>query len=98
MAGRYPGLRKAIVMAATTLATSMAVGQDIPTTQLDDHAQVVRQDMLTRSLLKRRTARSTGVSPEAPATCAHKGRAAANFGANHLKVRRLYALCARVGL
>ena len=33
----------------------------------------------------------------AKATCANKGRAAANLGRNHPNVRKLYALCARAG-
>ena len=90
--------RAIIVVAALTPAASVAVAQDLPTTQLQDHAQVVRQGILVRSLLKRRSARSTMLSPQARATCANKGRAAAKFGMGDPKVRRLYALCARVGL
>ncbi|SOB86560.1 hypothetical protein SAMN06297144_1666 [Sphingomonas guangdongensis] len=38
------------------------------------------------------------VDAEARAGCANKGRAAARLGAEHPKVRRLYALCAQAGL
>lgn len=83
---------------ASILLASSAIAQDLPTTQLEDHAQVVRQDALTRALLRQRQsrARSSGtLSPEARAACANKKRAAANLGWGHPKVRRLYALCAQ---
>jgi hypothetical protein len=40
---------------------------------------------------------SRNLDAEARAGCANKARAAANLGANHPKVRRLYALCAQAG-
>ncbi|WP_315760378.1 hypothetical protein [Sphingomonas sp. Y38-1Y] len=44
-----------------------------------------------------RTSRSRTSRSSAAATCANRGRAAANLGANHPKVQRLNALCARAG-
>ena len=90
-----------IVAAALMLTAATAVAQDLPATQLEDHAQVVRQDALTRALLRQRNRshreRVAVLSPQARATCANKRRAEANLGANHPKVRQLYALCARAG-
>lgn len=80
----------------TLLAAHSAPAQDLPTTQLEDHGQVVRQGVLTRSLLRQRSGGRTS-KVEARTTCANKARAAADFGASHPNVRRLYALCARSG-
>ena len=44
-----------------------------------------------------RVTRSRTSRSSAAATCANRGRAAANLGANHPKVQRLNALCARAG-
>lgn len=88
------------VATALILLTSTAIAQDLPTNQLEHHAQVVRQDMLTRSLLTQRNGRNRSAasfSPEARAGCANKRSAASNLGPDHPKVRRLYALCAQAG-
>jgi hypothetical protein len=87
----------AMVLAVAATATA----QDLPTNQLEDHAGVVRQDILTRSLLRQRQngrgSDAAALSPNARRTCRNKGRAAANLGADNPKVRRLYALCAQAG-
>lgn len=76
-----------------------AAAQDVPATQLQDHAEVVRQDMLTRSLLRqpRRRTPTPTLNARAAATCANKGSAAARLGMDDPRVKRLYALCAQAG-
>ena len=66
---------RAAVATVLLLTASAAIAQDLPTTQLDDHGQTVRQAMLVRSLLRQRSGRrSPGLDPDARATCAN-GRA-----------------------
>lgn len=91
-------------MAAITLAlASPAVAQDLPTDQLERHAEVVRQDMLVRSTVGRSAARQNGrtasrATPSQIAICAKKTQFRAQYGAANPKVRRLYSLCRGRGL
>jgi hypothetical protein len=80
-----------------------AAAQDLPTTQMSDHAQVLRQDTLTRSLLRQRQAQRNAVGPDgldenSRAVCRNKGEGAAKLGRDHPLVDRLYRACAKAGL
>lgn len=92
------------IAAALFIIAPAAHAQDLPTDQLMNHSQVVRQDSLTRSLLQQKQnnanggqASGTALTPKAKATCENKEQAAKNFGKDHPKVRQLYALCAKAG-
>ncbi|NIJ18964.1 hypothetical protein FHS95_000633 [Sphingomonas naasensis] len=75
-------------------------GQDLPTTQVEDHGRVVLQDSTTRALLRNSRARQAQrrPTPAQISACASKAQFRAKFGANHPKVQRLYELCRGVGL
>ena len=64
MTGRSPHLAIAVTILAALMPAASTSAQDLPATQLQDHAQVVRQSMLTRSLLRRRANPSTALRPE----------------------------------
>ena len=91
--------RLLLVVAVLIGPAGFGSAQDLPTTQLEDYAQTVRQRVLTRSLLRQHgaSARGQGLNPRARATCLYKRRAVANLGAGDPRVRRLYALCAQAG-
>lgn len=94
---RYAAMGIALMLATPALA------QDLPTDQLDRHAEVVRQDMLVRSTVGRSVARQNGrtasrATPSQVATCAKKAQFRAQYGAANPKVRRLYSLCRGRGL
>ncbi|MGK6319720.1 hypothetical protein [Sphingomonas sp. DT-204] len=91
------------VAMAITLAAPAIGAQDLPTDQLERHADVVRQDMLLKSTLRHSRARQAGRSanratPSQVAACAKKAQFRAQYGADHAKVKKLYALCRAVGL
>lgn len=92
--------RACSVAIAGILFTSGAAAQDVPTDQLDRHAEVVRDDALLRSSLRHSRARQNArrPTPQQAAACANRARFAREYGASHPKVRKLYALCARSGL
>lgn len=79
---------------------SAAAGQDLPTTQLKDHATVVRQDMTTRALQRHARANRKRAAPTASqrAACAARPRFRAQYGADHPKLLRLNGLCRSAGL
>ena len=80
---------------AAFLFTAPVAAQDLPTDQLERHADVVRQDMLLKSTLRNdRTRRAT---PEKIAACSNKARFRSEHGADHPKVRKLYELCRSIG-
>lgn len=91
----------------TTVALVLAMpapAQELDTSQLQQHADTVRQDSLSRSLLRQRS--GTAANPartfaekraRAQATCANKERAAAIGGPDNPKVRELYRLCGLLG-
>ena len=85
---------------ALALAGTPAVAQDLPTDQLDRHAETVRHNSVLRSNLRQSHARQNGnvnrTSSKA-AACANRARFSHEYGANHPKVRQLHALCARAG-
>jgi hypothetical protein len=90
------------IIAALLIATPPVVAQDLPTDQLERHADVVRQDSLLRSNLRQSRARQNrGSASRAAANqaiaCANRARFSREYGANHPQVRRLHALCARAG-
>jgi hypothetical protein len=90
------------MLTATTpflLAALPAMAQDLPTDQLERHADVVRQDSHLRSSLKHSMARQTGrATPRQAAACAKKAQFRKEHGAEHPKVQKLYDLCRSVGL
>jgi hypothetical protein len=74
-------------------------GQELPTTQVEDHGRVVLQDSTTRRLVNRGGARYARRPTAAQRSgCAAKARFRARHGARDPRVRRLYALCRGVGL
>lgn len=93
------------IMYALGLATAPAVAQDIPSPYegaIAEHGQRQLVDTLgKRRLQQAQQGRHNGDTPalssRARATCGNKGRAAANLGRNHPKVRQLYTLCAQAG-
>lgn len=85
---------------ALVLAGPPALAQDLPTDQLDRHAETVRHNSVLRSNLRQSYARQNGRvnrSSSQAAACANRGRFSREYGANHPKVRQLSALCARAG-
>jgi len=86
-----------IVFTALVAVTS-ASAQDLPTSQMADHAQVMRQDTLTRSLLRPDRAGSRRPTARQTALCASKWNYRARYGADNPSVRKLYGLCRGVGL
>lgn len=86
----------ATAMMAFGAATAMA--QDLPTTQMADHAQVMRQDNLTRSLLRQNRGGSRRPTAAQASACASKQKFRSQYGADHPQVRKLYGLCQGVGL
>lgn len=90
--------------AATALLLAMppAFAQDLPTDQLERHAEVVRQDMLLKSTLRhsraRQNERAAAATPRQAAACAKKAQFRKQYGADHPKVQKLYGLCRDIGL
>lgn len=86
---------------ALVLAMPPAFAQDLPTDQLERHADVVRQDMLLKSTLgqnpARQNDRAAAATPRQAAACAKKAQFRKQYGADHPKVRKLYGLCRSVG-
>lgn len=98
---------------AAAVFLSASPPQDLPTNQLEQHADVVRQRTLDDALTTRNrtrpnapdgaAARRSGETPaieqtpERARACANRERFAAEHGRNHPQVRRLYALCAQAG-
>ena len=90
----------ALVAVPLALASQHAWSQDLDTSQLQQHSQVVTQDNMTRSLLRSRGAPARTYAAKeqrARATCANRGRAAALHGMDDPKVRELYRLCGVLG-
>lgn len=94
-----------LVMAgAVLMAQGPVLAQDIPSPYEGAIAEQGQRQMMDR-LAKRRLEQAyqrrgvarTGLSPRARATCRNKARAAADWGRNDPRVRRLYALCAQAG-
>ena len=89
--------------AVTTLvlATPSVVAQDLPTDQLERHAETVRHNSVLRSNLRHSYARQNGRNVNRTASqaaaCANRARFSRQYGADHPKVRKLHALCARAG-
>lgn len=88
------------------IAVSPAIAQDLDTSQLSQHADVVRQGILVDKTVRRNQARAQArAAPtsfaakraRAKATCANRGRAAALHGEDDPKVKMLYRLCERLG-
>lgn len=91
-------LKLGTLMAVLVLATP-AIAQDLPTDQLDRHADTVRQRMLVDSTVGRGVARRNGgATANQAAACARKAQFRSQYGAGHPKVQRLYSLCRSVGL
>ena len=90
---------RAVALIGILLAPATAA-QDLPTDQLDRHAEVVRDDALLRSSLRHSRARQTvrRATPQQVAACANRARFVREHGASHPKVRKLQAFCARSGL
>ena len=89
-------------IAGLAIATPPVLAQDLPTDQLERHADVVRQDTHLRSTLRhsqaRQNNRSQRASPQQAAACAKKAQFRSEYGADHPKVQKLYDLCRSVGL
>lgn len=93
---------------ALSLCTCMIAGavpawaQDLDTTQMQQHADTIRQGILVDKTVRRGNTGKPAMTYEAKrerakATCANKGRAAALHGRNDPKVSQLYDLCAQLG-
>lgn len=93
-------LKLGTLVAALVFATPPAIAQDLPTDQLDRHADTVRQRMLVQSTVGRSVARRNGGGATAnqAAACAKKAQFRSQYGAGHPKVQQLYSLCRSVGL
>jgi hypothetical protein len=96
-------LTSTLIIAAGLIGiTTSAVAQDLP---VPDTSGAYADSLLSRrlgdSMMRYQRRHNGGPRPSsaanARATCANKGRAAANFGIDHPKVRQLYALCAQAG-
>lgn len=91
-----------IAIFALTLITPPAFAQDLPTDQLERHAEVVRQDMLVKSTVGRNRPSdahgSRRATPRQAAVCAKKDQFRGQYGADHPKVKKLYDLCRTIGL
>lgn len=91
-----------LVLLPALAAAAPTVAQDLPTDQIERHADVVRQDMLLKSTLRqsgtRQTEHTTRATPRQAAACAKKAEFRRQYGASHPKVRQLYGLCRNVGL
>jgi hypothetical protein len=89
-------------IAVLAIASSPVAAQDLPTDQLEQHADVVRQDTLLKSTLRHSTARQDErahrATPRQAAACAKKAQFRSEYGADHPKVQKLYSLCRSVGL
>lgn len=89
------------IAVALVLAGTPAGAQDLPTDQLDRHAETVRHNSVLRSNLRQSYARQNGRnvnrSSSQAAACANRARFSRQYGADHPKVRKLHALCARAG-
>ena len=100
--GEEPAKRimASVAMCLAIAAAVPATAQDLPTDQLERHADTVRQGNLVRQTVGRQAyARSSGRSTPAQArACAKKGELRAQYGADNPKVQRLYNLCRSVGL
>lgn len=72
----------------------------LPTDQLERHADVVRQGNLLRSTLHPPTRKtSPGLATAGQrAACAKKAQFRSQYGPDHPKVKKLYALCHDVEL
>lgn len=90
------------VTIALMLSAPAVAAQDLPTDQLERHAEVVRHDTHLKSSLRHSRARQNGrrvirATPQQAAACANRARFTREHGASHPKVRKLHALCARSG-
>lgn len=87
---------------ALALAAPPALAQDLPTDQLERHADVVRQDMLLKSTLRhsraRQNERAAQATPRQKAACAKKAQFRRQYGADNANVQKLYGLCRNMGL
>jgi hypothetical protein len=87
---------------ALAFVAQPAVAQDLPTDQLERHADVVREDMLLKSTLRhsqaRRNERAAQATPRQKAVCAKKDEFRQQYGADDPKVQKLYGLCRNIGL
>lgn len=94
-------IRLAVTIFALVSATP-AIAQDLPTDQLERHAEVVRQDMLLQSTLRhsraRQNDRAVRATPQQAAVCAKKAQFRKQYGADNPKVQKLYGLCRNIGL
>ncbi len=93
--------RRLWIIPVLILTTSAAFAQDLPTDQLERHAEVVRQDMLLKSTVRRNEkpgGAAKRATPRQAAACAKKARFRSEYGASHPKVQKLYGLCRSVGL
>lgn len=94
------GLLPAIALLG--FAAPPVLAQDLPTDQLQQHAEVVRHDMVLKKSLRhsiaRRDARARRATPQQVAACARKAQFRRQYGARNPKVQKLYSLCRGVGL
>ncbi|WP_447953198.1 hypothetical protein [Sphingopyxis chilensis] len=86
---------------AALVLTAPVAAQDLPTDQVERHADVVRQDMLLKSTLRddpaRRNDRGRRATPQQATACSNKARFRSEHGPDHPKVRKLYELCRGIG-
>ncbi|MFS0736331.1 hypothetical protein ABC347_04705 [Sphingomonas sp. 1P06PA] len=95
---RQPSNPSVRALGLMLLAGSAATAQDLPTTQIEDHGAVVRQDALTRSLLRTPRPGSQSPSPAQRSACAALPRLRIQHGSDHPKLLRLEAHCRDAGL
>lgn len=100
------GTRKSLTAAslvALVCAAAPAAAQDVYENAIANHGAVVRDNAILRHNLKQARDRQRGGRAAAPTNarqaeaCANRARFSREYGADHPKVRQLYALCAQHG-
>lgn len=93
-----------VAIVALAFMPTSGSAQDLPTDQLQNHGQVVRDNAILRHNLDYARRSNGGRSsvradptPRKAAICAQRPRYAREYGADHPKVRQLNALCERDG-
>jgi hypothetical protein len=89
-----------VAMCLAIAAAVPAMAQDLPTDQLERHADTIRQGNLVRQTVGRQAyARLSGrATPTQARACANKSQLREQYGADNPKVQRLYNLCRSMGL
>ena len=93
-------LKACTAAVALLIAAPATTAQDLDTSQLSQHADVVRHGILVDKTVRRGSGGGSSYAAKearARATCANRQRAVENLGASHPTTRQLFALCERLG-